>query len=624
MSVRSHAWATAIAWILLAAACSSKSSSSGGTTVVPIDPSIKGLEVLGKGTDAFGEYAVEANVKGQVLDVQSLNNAGLLVYNPKVEEYRYEEMTGHSMSTYANQLSASVGLSGEYMFFSANLKTTFTNDTYRRDDYSYASIFERHWKHAVRVEPGVWASGAMLRPYLTNLARQAIDDTDAVHGKWSGAELINSYGTHVINGLYVGARLDYHLAIQIMDEAHRSSLQAFVEAKYKNGFTSAELQANISDTTYAAMNAYRQEGPVINAKGGAAQYAHPESDAQYQQWKASIDQNPVFCGILDGGLLGIWELAPTAARRQEILAAYQAYAANEGAAFVPLVGRVTDLVVIDAGRGTGEYGEHTPPTVTPAQGYELLKSAAGDVQKANLNGALWDERVHANYVHLAIRSDVTDAPVGLAALHVASTDAATDTMLYGAAGHAGTYAPNLPGCTDAAVAGVDLNLGTTHDVVNFHDWLFCAYYVWGADAIHRPGTPLALHYTMEAPPAVTEPIRCVVVGDSAAVDYTKPAEERAQHIHWAPWDVNHDGPTGDPMVDAKWVATHVYWITDAEGYPVNMNVGTTSWALYNEYCAPWPCCWTGGCCRWDDGFAHGFQAVDDAQYLGVCYLNPPP
>ena len=38
-----------------------------------IDPATKGLDILGKGTDVFGAYAVESNVKGQVLDV----NAGV-------------------------------------------------------------------------------------------------------------------------------------------------------------------------------------------------------------------------------------------------------------------------------------------------------------------------------------------------------------------------------------------------------------------------------------------------------------------------------------------------------------------------------------------------------------------
>jgi hypothetical protein len=606
--------------LLLMPGCQSSSSSSSPPQPIPIDPSIKGLDVLGAGTDVFGAYAVEANVKGRLLDIQALNDAGLLVYNPNVEEYRYEETTGHSMSSYASQLSASVGLSGSYMFFSAELKTSFSNDTYRRDDYSYASIIERHWKHSVRVEPGVWASGVHLRPYLTPLARQAIDDSDTVHGHWSGAELINAYGTHVINGLYVGARLDYHLAVQILDEQHRTSLSAFVKAKYGSKFTSAEIESDISSETYSAMNSYQQVGPVINAKGGAAQYAHPEDDAQYQLWKESLNENPVFCGIIDGGLLGIWELASTPARREELLAAYEAYAASEGTAFVPIVGRVTDIVVVDAGRGASEYDTHVRPTVSPPEGYELLKSVTGDVQMANLNKDIWDGNVHANYVHLAFKSKVTDEPVGIAELHLASTDGTVDAALYGEPGHEAAYGTDRPGCTDPLVAAANLNAGTTHDVVNFHDWLWCGWYVFGADAVHRPGTNLSLHYMKE--PELTEPIRCVVVGDQVAIDGTQTVETRAQHIHWGPWDVNHDGPAGDPMVDAKWVVSHTHWLRALDGTPLNVNLGTQSWALYNRICGPWAWCWTGDC-RWDDGWANDFQDLDDAQYIGACYLNPP-
>jgi hypothetical protein len=578
------------------------------------------MDVLGKGTDVFGAYAVEANVKGQVLDLAALNAAGLLVYNPDVQEYRYEETTGHTMSSYASQLSGSVGLSGSYMFFSAELKTAFSNDSYRRDDYSYASIIERHWKHALRVAPGVWGSGVHLRPYLTSLARQAIDDTDAVHGHWSGAELIAAYGTHVMNGIYVGARLDYHLAVQILDEQHRTALSAFVKAKYSSKFASAELEADISSETYAAMNSYQQVGPVINAKGGAAQYAHPEDDAQYQLWKTSLTENPVFCGIIDGGLLGIWELAPTPERRQEILAAFDAYAASEGAEFIPVIGRITDLVVLDAGRGTGEYDAHARATVSPPAGYELLKSATGDVAMANVNRDIWTGNEHANYVHVAFKSEVTDLPVGIAELHLASTDASVDTSLFGEAGHAGVHGVDRPGCSDPLVAGADLNAGTAHHTDNFHEWLWCGWYVYGADSVTYPGTNLSLHYVRE--PELDEPIRCVVVGDAVAIDSTQPLETRAQHIHWGPWDVNRDGPSGDPMVDARWVASHTHWLRALDGTPVNVNLGTESWAVYNRICGPWAWCWTDGC-RWDDGWHHDFEDADDAQYLGVCYLNPP-
>jgi hypothetical protein len=604
---------------LLPACGGSSSSSSSGPQPGPVDPNTKGLDVLGKGTDVFGAYAVEANVKGQVLDVAALNSANLLVYNPNVEEARYEEMSGHSMSSYASQLAGSVGLSGSYSFFSAEVKVNFANDTYRRDDYSYASIIERYWKHSLRVAPGVWASGTHLRPYLTSLARQAIDDTDSIHGPWSAAQVLAAYGTHVMNGLYVGGRLDYHLAIQILEEQHRTALSAFVKAKYGSTFASAGVTAEISQQTMTAMSAYQKVGPVINAKGGDAQYAHPEDDAQYKLWKASLATNPVFCGIIEGGLLGIWELAPSPQRRQELLTAFEAYAASEAAGFVPIVGRITDVLVLNAGVGTGDKDGHSRPTVTPPTGYELLKSASGDIAGGNLNKDIWNDTVHANYVYVAYRSQVTDAPVGVAQLHLASGNASVDSRIYGAGGHAGVYGAGRPGCTDPDVASVNLNLGTCSQPSR-SDYLFCAVYVWDA-ACNAAGLPLALHYAMED--GANEPIRCIVVGDSVAIDATKPIEERAAHIHWGPWDVNHDGPAGDATVDAKWVVAHTYWVRDFTGQPVNLNLGTRSYWRNNYHCFPWPCCWTGCCGRYDDSDIHDYEGAPDAQYLGVCYLNPP-
>jgi MAC/Perforin domain-containing protein len=586
--------------VLLLSGCSGSSSSS-PPPPPPVDPATKGMDVLGKGTDAFGAYAVEANVKGQVLDVGALNAAGLLVFNPDVQEYRYEETTGHSMSSYASQLSANVGLSGSYMYFSAELKTSFSNDTYRRDDYSYASIIERHWKHSLRVAPGVWASGTHLRPYLTPLARQAIDDTDAVHGHWSGAEVIAAYGTHVMNGIYVGARLDYHLAIQIMDEQYRSSLSAFVKAKYGSKFASAGLESDISKETYSAMNAYQQVGPVINAKGGAAQYAHPEDDAQYQLWKASLTDSPVFCGIIEGGLLGIWDLAGTQARRQELLSAFEAYAATQGAAFVPLVERITDVYLVNAGKGT---------SVTLPAGYELIRAANGDTAGGHLNMGIYNDTVEADHVYVAYTTEVTDAPVGVSGVHVASSDLAVNDVFFGGVPHDTLFGVGTPGC--ARNAGVDLNAGTCK-----HGWIDeyvddCGLvgwiYYWHAGCDGGAGTPLFLHLEAETP--VNQPIRCIVVGDEVAVDANRDKAVRAAHIYFGPEDVNRD--TKVDALDASWVLDHVHWLTNrTNGGLVNLNLGTQSFRRYD-----WTSCWPSS--GWDDAWIHGQNAAEDAQHVGVC------
>jgi hypothetical protein len=557
------------------------------------------MNVLGAGTDVFGPYAVESNVKGRILDVEKLNAAGQIVHNPDVQEYRCEEAEGRTVSEYVTHLAVSTGVTGSYMFFSAEVKAAFSQDAYRKTEYSYASIFERHWKHSLKLESGLWTSPDRLRPYLTSLARQAIDDTDSTGKQWSGADVIAAFGTHVMTGIYVGARLDYHLAIQILNTQHQTSLMAYAKAKYASRFASAGVSVSIDAATESAMDAYSRVGPVINAKGGAAQYAHPEDDDDYQLWKASLDEAPVFCGVIQGGLLGVWELAPTPARRAELLAAYEDYAEGQAAAFVPLAEKITDLVVLNAGTGT---------SVTPPTGYALLRSLSGDTVAGDLSRDIWYDTRRADHVYVAYKSEVTAEPVGIASLHVASSDAATSDYLFGGVPHDTLYGVGAPGCT--ANGTVDLN-ATTCGAASIWDWYsgWCAVYFWSAQCT-APGTPLFLHHVIQT--SETEPIRCIVLGDEVAKDSNQTVPTRSGHIWWGPSDVNHDGNVGD-AADAAWVLDHVTWVSSAtDGTPVNVNLGTQSYHRYD-----WYDCGLGQ--GYDEGWIHARDLPEDAQYIGVCY-----
>jgi hypothetical protein len=594
--MRASSWRLLVVAAVVCAACSG--SKSGGTAPPagpPIDLSVKGADVLGKGTDVFGAYAVEENVKGQLLDLPALNSAGYLVYSANVEESRYEEAAGRTVADYTSRLAVNVGLSGEYKVFAAEVKANYTEAYARRDDYSFASIIERHWKHAVRVAPGVWGSGAHLRPYLTTLARRAIDDDDPVK-RWSGAEVIAAYGTHVMNGVYVGGRLDYHLAIQILSAAHESSLSAYAKFNYKSLFASAELTAGLDAGVRTAMDAYNRYGPVINAKGGDAQYANPASDAQYALWKASLDTNPVFCGIIQGGLLGIWELAPTPARRQELLDAFEAYARTQDASLVPLVQRITGLTVVNAGQGT---------SVTPPPGYALITSLANETVGGSLNKGIVNDTVGADNVYLAYKAEVTEDPIGIAGVHVATSDPDTDVLFFGPGGHAGAFDPGS--CTTAS--SVNLNAGTCGSANIWEEW-GCSIWGW-VGGCAAPGTPLYLHVE---PELASTPIRCVVVGDAVAVDLNQAPDVRAAHIYWGPRDANRDGRTPG-IEDARWVLDHVRWLVrTGTDTLVNLNQGVQSFQRYD---------WWGGCNdMWDDAWWHALSDPVDAQYLGVCYPEP--
>ena len=574
------------------------SSKADKPPVVTVDPNTKGLNVLGSGTDVFGAYAVESNVKGRVLDVTAMNAAGLLVYSPDVQESKYEEVTGSTVSEYATSLATSLGLTGSYMFFSAEIQAAYSQDTYRKTGYSYASIIERHWKHSLKVEPGLWTSAAKLRPYLTTLARQAINDTDGTR-KWTGAEVIAAYGTHVINGIYVGGRLDYHLTVQILEEQYQQSFSAYAKASFATSFASAGMTSTIDTTARQALDSYNKV-TTINAKGGATQYAHPENDDDYKLWKASLDTSPVFCGIIGGGLMGVWELAETPARQAEIRAAFEAYAVGQESAFIPFVEKITDIKVIDAGQST---------SVALDPGYSLIKSLAGDTVGGSVNGGIWRDTQRANYVYLAYKSAVTEQPMGVSEVHVSSSDAAVRDLFFGGAGGAGhdaLYGASQPGCL--ANAAVNLNSGTCSSA-GLSEWSsgWCAYYFWNASCAGN-GTPLALHVVPQT--AQTEAIRCLVVGDAVAADSNQAMATRIQHIYWGPQDANQDGKVD--AKDASWVLSHVQWVRHVpDGDLVNLNHGTQSYRRYD-----WYDCGLGE--GYDDAWWHAVNAVEDAQYIGYC------
>jgi len=306
-------------------------SSDPATTSV--DPATPGYKELGCGTDVFEEYATENNVKGKVLNIDALNNQKLLVLNTSVQEGTVKRVSGTSVSEYANELGVTVGLKGSYKWFSASAKTAFTDDTYRMSQYSYVTLMERHYKNSLKIENTKWNS-TYLKNYLTTDADKAINNTDP-QKDWTPEQIISTFGTHVMVGIFTGARLDYNLSIKITNTSHQTNLQAYAETKANFKFASASFSAGLDQTTYNAMKTYEQRENIL-AKGGNEQYARPGNDADYQLWKTSIDSNPSLVGIIKDALVPIWEFADDPTRAAAIQNYYMQYALGKDSDFTPL------------------------------------------------------------------------------------------------------------------------------------------------------------------------------------------------------------------------------------------------------------------------------------------------
>lgn len=288
--------------------------------IPPID--ITGAVALGYGTDIFGTYASSDNIKAPVLDLQALNTQGMLAIDRNVEEATFISTSGTTISEYASSLGVSVGVSGQYKFFTASIDTRFESEFYSSEEFAFATVQELYKKTALKI--GEQYRGTALRNFLLPEAAHAL-------ATWTPEQILAAYGTHVMVGIYEGARLDYSMALQITEEMLSRGVSVYASAGFKMAFNSAQLDTGV-DTT--EMERVRQSirNTHVEAKGGQSQFAHCDDtnnpaicDAARAAWLNSIDQNPVFCAIMHDGLVPIWEFAADPAQRAAIESHYRAY-----------------------------------------------------------------------------------------------------------------------------------------------------------------------------------------------------------------------------------------------------------------------------------------------------------
>ena len=281
----------------------------------------------------FAEYATENNVKGRVLNIDALNDQKLLVLNTSVQEGIIQRVSGTSVSEYARELGVTVGLTGSYKWFSASIKTAFMDSSYKMSQYSYVTLMERHYKNSLKIMNSKW-NAESLKGYLTKDAGMAINNTDP-QKDWTPEQIISTFGTHAMVGIFTGARLDYNLSIKITDASKRTYLQSYAEAKANFKFASASFSVGVDQNTFNAMKTYEQKENIL-AKGGNEQYARPGNDADYQKWKASIDSNPSLVGVIKDALVPIWIFADNPARAAAIQNYYVQYALGKDSEYTPL------------------------------------------------------------------------------------------------------------------------------------------------------------------------------------------------------------------------------------------------------------------------------------------------
>lgn len=313
----------------------------------PFDPledpdQVAGLADVGAGYDVFDKFADEAKVREHVLDYRKLNSDGL-VEKKDLEGSSFIRTTGTTISEYASSLGVSVGLEAGYMYFSGSVTTNFSKERYEYDSYSFATYHILTNKYQLRL-PTDW-DVEDLKPYLTSQAKLKLNDQSV-----SATEIFNTYGTHVLTGVVVGARADYSISGRTRDVKQGVSVGVYAEASFSKGFVSGTLNTSvISQSEFNLFASNMEEN--LEVYGGDSQWGHNIiTKNDYDAWINSIPNKLVFCNYAQNGLVPIWDFCDDDSRSAVLEAAYATWG-NDRKITVHPTPRVCilDLQVLEGG-----------------------------------------------------------------------------------------------------------------------------------------------------------------------------------------------------------------------------------------------------------------------------------
>jgi hypothetical protein len=304
--------------VLLLTRCSKEEELPGPYEPLEKPEQVGGLADLGAGYDVFDKFADESKVREHVLDYLKLNSDGL-VEKKDLEGSSFIKTTGTTISEYASSLGISVGLEAGYMYFSGSVKTNFSKERYEYDSYSFATYHILSNKYQLRL-PTDW-DVADLKPYLTTQAKTKLNNSSV-----AATEIFNTYGTHVLTGLVVGARADYSVSGRTRDIKQGVSVGVYAEASFSKGFVSGSL--NTSVVTQDEFNLFASNMEEhLEVYGGDSELGHNIiSKNDYDAWISSIPKKMVFCNYAQNGLIPIWEFCDDATRKADLVTAYATWA----------------------------------------------------------------------------------------------------------------------------------------------------------------------------------------------------------------------------------------------------------------------------------------------------------
>jgi hypothetical protein len=337
--------------------------------------------VLGRGYDLTGRYAHSPDVRASVLDLGKLTAAEQVMKDPNLRFASFETISGDSAESYQTELSRNVTAEAHGEFpvasFSVEVGVSFGESTAGNASTSFATSYSKIVKDAYFVENRL--DPAKLIPYLSDDFKTDLENLDFTD-EAAVTSFIGKYGTHVLLGGVLGARLDYHMSAQRRAGERSGNMGYYAKASAEATYAGMGGGASFSvEENSSYKNTFENGSLQVKTQvyGGNPEYGRSVQDSQdYNRWIDSIAGNEIWSDYYPRGAAALYFFVEDEVKRDELKTALISYFEDKGLELDGLV---------------------EPVEASVPRSYTLDMSNGANVRIINgdgeINSADWDRKV---------------------------------------------------------------------------------------------------------------------------------------------------------------------------------------------------------------------------------------
>ena len=284
-------------------------------------------------------YLSPGSIKAEIFDTKQLFQNETFAYGANTQSLEETSITGSTISDVSFKLGVKANLEGSSALFSGEMKSSFDMSLTNKNNYEYALNY-------IDIETQTITSNTPVDFLIDSLNMKksvyyAINGIGNIGKKYPSnnkgfKKLIEGFGTHVVMGAKVGARLRQSLTVDISKVTSSYDLGLFAKAAYKgvvvkaDGSVESKLKKSFEENRSSIDFKVNVYGGDPKLGGKLMGFTNRELDtAVVGEWKQSVydGKGEALIGFTNGGLIPLYELideyiSDSTAERKEKLKAY--------------------------------------------------------------------------------------------------------------------------------------------------------------------------------------------------------------------------------------------------------------------------------------------------------------